>query len=203
MGHAVTAYARTVRWLRDALDRFDPVVVAWAVVVLGVLLAATSLDYDVVRNGARVLFYAVLVEVAVTIPEEASDGSPNTEQAVLVVTGLTAIGGGFLFEGLVGLVFGALSATQLLALAGLGSRVYANLSHEGSLRRAVTVEDRVTHPFTTVSCAVGLLLPPVAGGLLALVGGVGPVPDADSVWFVALTVVASVTAGLVAARRGS
>jgi hypothetical protein len=201
MGPTVTAYARTVARLRQFLGRFDPVVVAWVAVVVGVVLAAVSLDYDVLRNGARVLFYAVLVELAITIPEEATTENRNAEQAFLVVTGLTAIGGGFLFEGVIGLVFGSLSATQLLALAGLGSRVYANLSQSGSLRRAVTADDRVTRPFTTVSCGVGVVLPPVVGGVVALGGGLGPVPDADSAWFVALAVSASVTAGLLVTRR--
>ncbi|MFC5365671.1 hypothetical protein [Salinirubrum litoreum] len=201
MGPTVTAYARTVERLRQFLGRFDPVVVAWIAVVTGAVLAAVSLEYDVLRNGARVLFYAVLVELAITIPEEATTEDRNAEQAFLVVTGLTTIGSGFLLEGAIGLVFGSLSATQLLALAGLGSRLYANLCHEGSLRRAVTADDRVTRPFATVSCGVALVLPPVLGGVVALGRGVGPVPDADSAWFVALAVVASVTAGLVVTRR--
>jgi hypothetical protein len=201
MGSTVVAYARTVERLRQFLGRFDPVVVAWVAVVGSVVLAALSLDYDVLRNGTRVLFYAVLVELAITIPEEATTEDRNAEQAFLLVTGLTAIGGGLLFEGLIGLAFGSLSATQLLALAGLGSRVYANLSQSGSLRRAVTATDRVSHPFTTVSCGLALVLPPVAGAVVALGGGLGPVPDADSAWFVALAVVASVTAGLVVTRR--
>lgn len=160
--------ASVVTGVRDAIDavrqRFswaDPVLLAWVITVGAVLLGAEAFDqdYDMLIATLRIIFYFTLFELIIGIPDQQTD-TPNTEQLFSLFSALGAGGLGFTIEVAAGAVAGDMTASQLLGLGMLNSRIYANYSTtEMNLREAVWGEGPVTHPYMTVTALMAVVLP--------------------------------------------
>lgn len=180
---------------RGRLGRHDPVLLAWVFVVGTAAASALALDYATLHAGARVLFFASLVELAWAIPEEQAE-SRDGEQFVFVGVSLVAICLGLLFEGLFALASLDLGAAQLVALTGVISRLYVNYLYDDSFRAALSDPDPVTHPFITVGALTTFGLGLTVRLLAVATGGLVPSPDSTLAFFPLVAVGA--TAGLVA-----
>lgn len=183
--------------LKERFAWVDPVVLSWIATVAFAYVSANSLDYEMLEGSLRVLFYATLFELATEIPDQRAD-TPNLEQLYIVLTGSGVIGIGLLVEAFATSVAGDTTPAQMLALAGLVSRLYANYATEElSLRESLFGDDYVSHPFTTVSALVMFAIPLVIK-LWTFVAGKDHAPPLDTTdtYFVVVTIAA--TTGLVA-----
>lgn len=161
MASVVTGVRDAIEAVRQRFGWADPVLVAWAVTVGAVLLGAElfNQDYDMLIATLRIIFYFTLFELIIGIPDQQTD-TPNTEQLFSLFSALGAGGLGFTIEVAAGALAGDMTASQLLGLGMLNSRIYANYSTtEMTLREAVWGEGPVTHPYMTITALMAVLLP--------------------------------------------
>lgn len=170
MASVVTGPTELLRGLRKRFAWSDPVVAAWAVTLLAAFVSAELLDYDMLVNTMRILFYSTLFELIVEIPDQKAD-TPNLEQLFVLVSGLGALGIGFTIEMAAVAAAGDMTPAQLLAMAAINSRIYANFSTlDIRLRDSLRGHDAVSHPYTTVGAAFAFTIPFLLKGWVYIAG---------------------------------
>lgn len=204
MASVVVGPRECLREIRNRFGWVDPVLLAWAVSVGFAFLTAETLDYDMLKDSLRVLFYATLFELVVEIPNKRAD-TPNSEQLTIIVIGISIIIVGLIVESFAYAVSGELTPAQLVGLSALNSRVYANytIHDDMSLVESLRGRDHVTHPYMTVS-AIAAFVSPLLLKLWIHLFGVGHVPKLQSTDTYFWLVVLAATTGLVVYyhRRG-
>lgn len=170
-----------------------PLLSLWLLIGAIVLVGT---DFTILARGTRLLFYAVLVGIWISIAptEPLADGGNYAQfEFLMIVTGALVAGAGI--EWVIAALSGTMHAIQALALIVLGSRLYVNSLSGSSLVNIVRWHNPTDRYVVYVPSVAALVLPVALhqGGVAGLFGyGLGT-PEALFVLAAASVLLSAVT----------